>query len=176
MYVGSPAGVSMRPFLRDRRDTIVVEPLHGRRLRRFEVALYRRGDAYVLHRVVGVGDRSYTMLGDNCLNKELGIPDELVIGILAGCYRGEKRVDLEGVPYRAYVRLWYAAYPLRRVAMRMRWLAGRARRRTLGAFGFAGRPSESSANKSPDGSAPSCERFRGAGKAAESHDRKEERS
>ena len=84
MYVGTTVGVSMRPMLRNRRDTIIVEPLRGRRLRRFEVPLYRRGSAYVLHRCVEVHPDSYTMLGDNCLNKEQNIPDERVVGVLTG--------------------------------------------------------------------------------------------
>ena len=132
VYVGTTVGVSMRPMLRNRRDTIVVEPLAGRRLRRFEVPLYRRGEAYVLHRCVEVHERGYTMLGDNCLNKERDIPDERVIGVLAGFYRGDKPVDMGGLPYRAYVRTWYALYPLRRCAMRARALAGRVKRRVLG--------------------------------------------
>lgn len=131
MYVGTTVGVSMRPMLRNRRDTIIVEPLHGRRLRRFEVPLYRRGDAYVLHRCVEVHPSSYTMLGDNCLNKEPGIPDERVIGVLTGFYRGDKQVNMDGFPYRAYVRVWYALYPLRRCAMHARALAGRVKRRVV---------------------------------------------
>lgn len=131
MYVGTTVGVSMRPMLRNRRDTIIVEPLHGRRLRRFEVPLYRRGSAYVLHRCVEVHPNSYTMLGDNCLNKEPNIPDERVIGVLTGFYRGNKQVNMNGVPYRAYVHVWYALYPLRRCVMRARTLAGRVKRGVL---------------------------------------------
>lgn len=119
----------MRPMLRDRRDTIVVEPLHGRRLRRFEIPLYRRGDDYVLHRCVEVHPDGYTMLGDNCLSKEPGISDERVIGVLTGFYRGEKKIDMEGLPYRAYARVWYAIYPLRCCVMQARAFAGCAKRR-----------------------------------------------
>ena len=72
------------------------------------------------------------MLGDNCLNKESNIPDERVIGVLTGFYRGNKQVNMNGLPYRAYVRTWYALYPLRRCAMRVRALAGRVKRRVLG--------------------------------------------
>lgn len=132
MYVGTTVGSSMRPMLRNRRDTIIVHPLGGRRLRRFDVPLYRRGDAYVLHRCVEVHPHGYTMLGDNCLNKERDIPDERVIGVLTGFYRGSRQVNMDGVPYRAYVRVWYALYPLRRCAMRARMLVGRVKRRVLG--------------------------------------------
>ena len=137
MYVGATVGSSMRPMLRNRRDTIIVHPLDGRRLRRFDVPLYRRGNAYVLHRCVEVHPHGYTMLGDNCLNKERDIPDERVIGVLTGFYRGNRQVNMDGLPYRAYVRVWYALYPLRRCAMRARMLAGRVKRRVFGGSSVA---------------------------------------
>ena len=137
MFVGTTVGSSMRPMLRNRRDTIIVHPLDGRRLRRFDVPLYRRGDAYVLHRCVEVSSSSYTMLGDNCLSKERDIPDERVIGVLTGFYRGNRQVNMDGLPYRTYVRVWYALYPLRRCAMRARMLAGCVKRRVLGGASVA---------------------------------------
>lgn len=124
VYVGTTAGVSMWPMLRNRRDTIVVERPTGR-LKRFDVVLYRRGDAYVLHRVVDVQPHSYTILGDNCLALERGVRDEQVIGVLTGFFRGSKRVNMDGAAYRAYVRLWHALYPVRRVFMRGRAVLAR---------------------------------------------------
>lgn len=124
VYVGTTSGVSMWPMLRNRRDTIVVACPTGR-LERFDVALYRRGDAYVLHRVVGVQPHAYTILGDNCLNLERDVRDEQVIGVLAGFFRGDRRVNMGGVGYRAYVRVWYVLYPLRRVFMRVRGMVVR---------------------------------------------------
>ena len=132
VYVSTTVGVSMWPMLRNRRDTIVVEPLAGRRLQRFEVPLYRRGDAYVLHRCIEVHPDSYTMLGDNCLEKERGIDEGRVIGVLAGFYRGDRRIDMDGWAYRVYVRIWYALYPVRRLIKRLRMVAGRVKRRLTG--------------------------------------------
>ena len=53
MFVSTSVGTSMLPLIRDRRDTIIVTPPSGR-LRKHDVALYRRGDRYILHRVVDV--------------------------------------------------------------------------------------------------------------------------
>lgn len=124
VYVGTTAGVSMWPMLRNRRDTIVVKVPEGC-LQRFDVPLYRRGDAYVLHRIVEVLPDSYVILGDNCLVKERGITDAQIIGVLAGFYRGSKKMDMNSAGYRAYVRIWYALYPLRSVLMRVRGKAAR---------------------------------------------------
>ena len=47
-YVGPPVGVSMWPMLRNRRDAMLVVPA-PERLKRHDVALYRRGQMMVLH-------------------------------------------------------------------------------------------------------------------------------
>ena len=51
-------GVSMEPMLRQNRDLVVIR-VPSSRLKKYDVALYKRGDNYVLHRVVGVGDGHY---------------------------------------------------------------------------------------------------------------------
>ena len=72
-YMGPPAGVSMWPMLRNRHDVMMVVPAEGE-LRRYDVALYRRGEKYVLHRVVGHygsgSEKGYVICGDNCVMLE----------------------------------------------------------------------------------------------------------
>lgn len=135
-YVGTTSGSSMWPLLRDRRDTIVVERPCAP-LKRFDIALYRRGDRYVLHRVVDVQAGSYTMLGDNCANKEFGVPSDAVIGVLTELYRGEHHLDARDWRQRLYARVWYALYPVRhlikRVHPRLARVRSRAVRRTVSA-------------------------------------------
>ncbi len=46
-------GVSMNPMLYQNRDLVVIEVPKGR-LKKYDVALYKRGKSYVLHRVIGV--------------------------------------------------------------------------------------------------------------------------
>ena len=125
--VTTTAGVSMYPMLRNRRDTVVVRPAAGR-LKKYDVALYKRGESYVLHRVVKVLPDGYVICGDNCLNREYNITEENILGVLTECYRGEKKLNLEGWPYRIYVRLWCAAYPLRYGWKKVRMMAGRRRK------------------------------------------------
>lgn len=110
VYVGVTSGVSMWPMIRDRCDTVVVRPPCGR-LRRFDVALYKRDDRYVLHRVVEVLADSYVICGDNCIGREHDITDADVLGVLTGFYRGETQVNMQGTGYRCYVRAWCGAYP-----------------------------------------------------------------
>ena len=126
VYVSTTVGVSMWPMLRNRRDTIVVRPAAGR-LNRYDVALYRAHGNYVLHRVVRVLPEGYIIIGDNCITEE-HVEDSQVLGVLSEFYRGDKHVDMAGLPYRAYVWLWVTTAPARHFAKRAKgWLGRRVR-------------------------------------------------
>lgn len=114
MFVSTTVGVSMYPMLRNRTDTIIVEPYEGR-LKKYDVPLYRRGSSYVLHRIIEVRTDSYVIRGDNCIEKEYGITDEQILGVLTGFYRGNKKKDLHSWGYKVYVRLWHVLFPIRKI-------------------------------------------------------------
>lgn len=114
VYISTTVGSSMYPMLRNRRDTIIVSPCKSR-LNKFDVALYKRDDKYVLHRVIGVSENSYIIRGDNCLYKEYDIKQEQILGILTGFFRGDKKINMSGIAYKSYVRIWHGIYPLRYV-------------------------------------------------------------
>ncbi len=102
-YVSVVVGHSMEPMLKERVDTVTVVPIPDR-LKKYDVALYRVGEKYVLHRVVKVLPDSYVMCGDNCVVLERGITDADVLGRLERVWRGEKEVRLHGIKYRIYSR------------------------------------------------------------------------
>ena len=78
-YVGPTVGVSMLPMLKTGRDSVVIVKKEAR-LRPLDVALYKRGDKYVLHRVISVIDGGYIIRGDNCYSDEK-IPESAVFGV-----------------------------------------------------------------------------------------------
>lgn len=131
VYVSTTVGSSMYPMLRNRKDTIIISPYTGR-LKPYDIPLYRRGDQYVLHRILEVRPDSYVIRGDNCIRKEYGITDKQIIGVLSGFYRGNKKINMDGIPYRLYSRLWPAANGLVRVAV----LVKRAVRKCLRVMGW----------------------------------------
>ena len=88
-HASTTSGYSMYPLLRDRRDNIVVRPCSGR-LKKYDVPLYKRGNEYVLHRIIKVLPDGYVICGDNCINKEYNIKDENILGVLTEVYRNDK--------------------------------------------------------------------------------------
>lgn len=138
-YMGPPVGISMWPMLRNRHDVMMVVPVAGE-MRRSDVALYRRGNKYVLHRVAGTyesaGKKGYVICGDNCVALEY-IPREDVLGVLQGFYRGGRHIDCEASRgYRAYARLWVALLPVRKACKGAAAAARRVAKRVLAACGL----------------------------------------
>ena len=126
VYISTTSGVSMYPMLCDRRDTIVVTPT-SERLKKYDVALYRRGESYVLHRVIKVLPDSYIIRGDNCVAKEYGITDKDIIGKLTSFYRKEKEVNMNGIFYKLYSRFIRVVHPV--VKFKLKVKARMARRK-----------------------------------------------
>ena len=125
------AGVSMRPLIKQDRDIIIIEKCNGR-LKKYDIPLYKRGDQYVLHRIVKVRDNDYVILGDNCLRKEYGITDDQIIGVLTSLVRNGKEVDFNSFGYKFYSRAWYAIYPFRAIIMRLKGFLRRIIKGTAG--------------------------------------------
>lgn len=115
------SGGSMRPFLRSGEDLSYVERRAQTRSRKYDAILYRRNNGtYVLHRIVKVHPDSYTLCGDNCWQREPGITDAQVLGVLTGVIRKGKKINVNHWCYRMAVRLWCALYPPRAVFLYIR--------------------------------------------------------
>jgi len=112
VYMGPTVGVSMLPMLKTRRDTIVIRP-KTTRLQRLDVALYKRGDAYVLHRVIQPIDGGYVIRGDNCYTDEY-IPENDVFGVLTEFFRKDKHYLCTDKKYLRYAEKRIKTYKFRR--------------------------------------------------------------
>lgn len=106
-------GRSMQPLLHENRDLVIIRVPEGR-LQPYDVALYRRGRSYVLHRVISIREKDYLIRGDNTYRLEV-VPDEAVIGVLTGFKRKGREIDVQDPAYKCYVRVWCAIYPVRAV-------------------------------------------------------------
>ena len=120
-------GTSMEPMLRQNRDLVVIE-VPASRLKKDDIALYRRGENYVLHRVIDVKEDRYLIRGDNTYTLE-NVPDRAVLGVLTGFVRKGKQHFVDEGGYRRYVCFWNVIYPLRAVCFRCRRLFVRIARK-----------------------------------------------
>ncbi len=111
VFVYRTRGTSMEPMLRQNRDIITVRVPSGR-LKKYDVALYKRGPDHVLHRVVGVEDGGYRIRGDNTYSTEY-VPEEDILGVLTEFRRKGRNIRVSDPGYRCYTRIWCALYPVR---------------------------------------------------------------
>ena len=106
-----PYGTSMLPMLRQGKDSVVLSKIQEPK--KYDVILYQRRDGqYVLHRLVGVGEK-YTFLGDNQFALEHGIDRDQMIAYVSSFYRGDREVSVKKASYKLYCRLWYGSRGIR---------------------------------------------------------------
>jgi len=123
----SPISGSMRPMVRQRRDSLLFVRPEGR-LRKYDVALYRSGGRTVMHRVIRVKPDGYIIRGDNAREKEY-VRDEQIIGVMKGFYRDENYIPAEDRRYRRYARLIVAVQPILPLVRKGRRLLRRIRKK-----------------------------------------------
>lgn len=122
-------GDSMEPLLHNRCSTVVIEKKKDR-LKRYDVALYRRPDGkYILHRVLRVTKHGYIIRGDNRIWRET-VPEEWVLGVMVGFYAAE--ADGFTRSTQENTRLYWKKYRLRRWFIWLRSLPGRLKRKLFG--------------------------------------------
>ena len=121
VYASVTEGVSMRPLFRTHRDMVILAPPSGK-LQKYDVALYRVGEKYVLHRVVGYDKENdlYLIRGDNTYSLERVKPSAVIAKLIAFNRKG-KRYEISDFSYRLYSKVWVAIYPLRHFFKKIEW-------------------------------------------------------
>ncbi|MGN1317942.1 MAG: S24/S26 family peptidase [Lachnospirales bacterium] len=112
----NPNGTSMLPTISNHGDRVVIKkPM--RRLKKYELPLYRRSDgSFVLHRVVRVYDDSYGMCGDNQWVIEKSVKDSQIVGLVTEIYRKGRKIDVnKSLFYKIYIFIWVNIMPLRHI-------------------------------------------------------------
>ena len=104
--VYTSVGDSMLPFIRSGKDLLVIEKPQGR-LKKYDVPLYRRDSGqYVIHRVLKVRENDYVICGDNRWQRETGITDRHILGVLTAIVRDGKTISVQDRNYLRKVHLW----------------------------------------------------------------------
>ena len=123
-------GDSMLPLIRQGRDLLLISRKPEGRLNQDDVPLYRRDSGqYVLHRILKVRKDDYVLCGDNRWQRETGISDRHIIGVLTAVIRDGKQLPVTDWRYRLYVHLWCGLFPVRALVLWCRDLPKRIRRK-----------------------------------------------
>jgi len=110
-------GYSMRLFLENNRDKVILAPCDKDMVKPGDVVLAEVGKGvYVLHRIVGRTADVLTLKGDGNIRGTETCRTADVIGLATGFYRkGRTRPDLvTGWKWKAYSFIWLRLSPFRR--------------------------------------------------------------
>ena len=110
-------GYSMRPFLEDRRDKVILTPPRTPRVG--DVVLAAIGEkVYALHRVIKIENGIYTMRGDgNPLSMKEQFREADIIGIAQAFIRKGKVIPTAGIRWQVYSFVWKMLTPFRRILL-----------------------------------------------------------
>ncbi len=128
-------GGSMLPLLRQRRDIIEIRRKVPERCKKYDVALYKREDKYILHRVLKALPDGYIIAGDNNTFIETDVTDDMILGVMTRVIRNGKDIYMDDPWYRLYVHIWCDCWPLRmlilRIIRKIRRVLGAVKRRVF---------------------------------------------
>ncbi len=106
-------GISMLPLLRQRRDVIEIRAKGPGRCGKYDIVLYRRGNKYILHRILKVLPQGYVIAGDHNTFREYDVTDGMILGTVHRIIRNGREITMDNRLYRLYVHLWCDFYPVR---------------------------------------------------------------
>ncbi len=122
-----PQGYSMYPLIVPGRDQVILRREDPGKLKRGDVALYRRdGSILVLHRICKRDEKGFYMTGDNQTELEGPLRPDQIRGKMIALIRNGREIDTRSLAYRIPCALWLFMRPVRRpvslaVAAVKRW-------------------------------------------------------
>ncbi|MDR1056227.1 MAG: S24/S26 family peptidase [Prevotellaceae bacterium] len=108
-------GGSMRPYLRNEKDIVVLSPFNPFKLKKGRIVLFKYRNRYLLHRIVKCENNRFMIQGDGvCKASEKALPSD-VIGMVDTIIRpGKKTVPANSLCAMLYWKIWLFAIPIRR--------------------------------------------------------------
>lgn len=94
-------GTSMLPLLHEGHDQVHLKKCDDYEL--YDVVLFQSGKAsYILHRIVGINDGVYAIIGDNSFRVDYKTKDE-ILGKMVGFYQKDKYISVDDQEYIDYL-------------------------------------------------------------------------
>lgn len=107
-------GVSMLPFIRGNKDSVLLKSPDD--VRKGDIVLARiSADRYVLHRLIEVDEDRFTLMGDGNIKGVERCRREDIMAVAITILRGEgSKVDCRSKGHRAKAKIWGLMLPARR--------------------------------------------------------------
>ena len=107
-------GTSMRPFLKEGRDKVVLTKADADLIQKGDIVVYKKGGSFLLHRVVSVDGEAFSIMGDNETTPDCGISHQAVVATVVSVERCGKVIDKKHPMWRFY-KIIFVNPPVRRV-------------------------------------------------------------
>ncbi len=107
-------GVSMRPFLEDKRDKALL--IKAKDVKVGDPVLAETSPShYVLHRVIQIDGNHVALRGDGNLGVEMCEIENIKASVVGFYRKGRKKLDrTDGLKWKIYSKIWTSIFPLRR--------------------------------------------------------------
>ena len=123
-------GVSMKPMLKEGRDTVILAPITTDPVTG-DIVLYRRDNGkFVLHRIIRVTPEGYLISGDNQYELE-AVSRQQMLAVVSAFTRKGRSHTLREPGYRLYRWAWVKLFWLRKPYIKLRRKLGRVYRRLI---------------------------------------------
>lgn len=108
-----PKGVSMLPFIRGGRDSVLLRKADGLKVGDIALAEISEG-RYVLHRIETIEDDMIVLMGDGNLVGRERCRKEDVIAIAVKIIKENKEIDCQSPRHMRVAEIWKRLLPVRR--------------------------------------------------------------
>ena len=120
-----PKGRSMLPFLKEKRDEVIIS-VPEKPIKKYDIVLYKHDGVYVLHRVIKIKDKFFFICGDNSAVLE-AVEREQILGVVTRIIKSGKKINPDGKLLKLRVCLWYK-FGVKRIVMRVKKLMRKKKR------------------------------------------------
>ena len=126
-----PRGTSMLPLIRQGLDEVVLKSVDGP-LKKYDIPFYKRKNGqFVLHRIVDVKKDGYVLCGDNQLDYEYNVTDDMIIGVVCAIKRDGVEFKMDNEEYIKYCKRHLLDIMIKRKTRRLRQLVSSVKRRLI---------------------------------------------
>lgn len=126
-----PRGTSMLPLIRQGMDEVVLKSV-DRPLKKYDIPFYKRKNGqFVLHRIIDVKKDGYVLCGDNQLDYEYNVTDDMIIGVVCAIKRDGVEFKMDNEEYIKYCKRHLLEIMIKRKTRRLRQLVSSVKRRLI---------------------------------------------